>query len=205
MVTRTTKFRLAIIAIPIAALLIAGTAFAAPKLLPTGSSDDTAAEADETAGESSTPDPDGAESTTSASPSASSSADEQSTKEEIALEAARIMTTWRPAEDFNQTASEKRAADLMTEERAEKIIAPERPATGAEWREAAEREAVSEPHVELMPHTEARQDAVSVSATWRWVAEGERPLSDDTRRVFHFTFTKDDGEVLIHDYTWEDL
>ncbi|GAA1152180.1 hypothetical protein [Nesterenkonia lutea] len=36
--------------------------------------------------------------------------------EELGMEVAEIMTTWDPNEDFNQTAAEMRAADLMTEE-----------------------------------------------------------------------------------------
>src|SRR5690625_3789230 len=59
--------------------------------------------------------------------------------EALALEAAEIMTTWNAAEDFNQTVAEERAAHLMTEERAAAITLPERPASGSEWREAADR------------------------------------------------------------------
>ncbi|PRZ12080.1 hypothetical protein BCL67_1251, partial [Nesterenkonia sandarakina] len=65
--------------------------------------------------------------------------------EELGMEVAEIMTTWDPNEDFNRTAAEMRAADLMTEELADSITAPERPATGAEWLDAAEAGATSQP------------------------------------------------------------
>ena len=128
--------------------------------------------------------------------------DEGITEEELAVEAAELMSTWHAAEDFNQTTAEFRAAHLMTEERAAQIVEPERPATGAVWAEAAERNAVSEPTGVVMQHTEDQY--VTVRVTWRWVAEGYNPLSDDTVRNFYFTIDRDDdGEPIIHDYTWE--
>lgn len=123
-------------------------------------------------------------------------------EEAMALDAAEIMTTWQAAEDFNQTVAEQRATHLMTDERAEAITLPDRPASGSEWREAAEREATSQPHAELMPYTEG--DSIAVHVTWRWTSPEHNPLSGGERR-FYFTFTEDDqGEPLIHDYTWED-
>lgn len=124
------------------------------------------------------------------------------TEEELAIEAAEIMSTWHAAEDFNQTTAEFRAAHLMTEERAAQIVEPERPATGAVWAEAAERDAVSEPTGQIMDRTNS--DVLTVRVTWRWVAEGYNPLSDDTVRNFYFTIDQDDeGNPIIHDYTWE--
>lgn len=128
--------------------------------------------------------------------------DEPMTEEELAVEAAELMSTFHAAEDFNQTTAEHRAAHLMTEERAAQIQEPERPATGAVWAEAAERQAVSEPNGEIMGHTEG--DYITVRVTWRWVAEGYNPLNDDTVRNFYFTIDQDDeGHPVIHDYTWE--
>lgn len=127
---------------------------------------------------------------------------EAMTEEELAIEAAELMSTWHAAEDFNQTTAEFRAAHLMTEERAAAIVEPERPATGAVWNEAAERNAVSEPSAEVMAHTE--DDYITVRVTWRWVAPNYNPLSDDTVRNFYFTIDQDDnGDPIIHDYTWE--
>lgn len=127
---------------------------------------------------------------------------QQREREELALEAAELMTTWNPAEDHTQTAAELRATHLMTQDRAEQITEPERFPASAEWREAAERGATSDPTAEIMTSTHD-EDEISVRVTWRWVAEGHRPLTDETERRFFFTFTEEDGELLIRDYTWE--
>lgn len=130
--------------------------------------------------------------------------DDRETLEALALEAATIMTTWDPNEDFNQTAAELRAADMMTDELADEIVAPERPATGTEWLEAAEAEATSEPTVEVNQGTES--EVVSVIATWTWTdPEGQTVLEGDERRAFYFAFEEIDGEILITDYSWESL
>lgn len=124
--------------------------------------------------------------------------------ESVALEAAAIMTTWDPGEDFNQTEAELRAADLMTEERAAEIVAPQRPATGEEWLEAAEAGATSTPSVEVNEATES--DVVSVIATWTWIDSDAHVVSNPRdRRVFYFDFAEVDGELLISDYQWESL
>lgn len=118
-----------------------------------------------------------------------------------ALDAARIMTTWTPAEDFNRTAAENRARDLMTKERAEHVIAPERPTTGQAWNQAAEHNATSIPQVVLNPHTETEEGIISVRATWDWETDQGKVLdSDPEQRIYYFAFN-DDGE--IHDYTYE--
>lgn len=132
------------------------------------------------------------------------SAEDREALEAVAIEAATIMTTWDPNEDFNQTEAELRATELMTEERAEQVTAPERPATGPPWLEAAEAGATSEPSVEVNEGTES--DVVSVIATWVWIdAEGHVISNPDERRAFYFDFEEVDGELLITDYDWESL
>lgn len=132
------------------------------------------------------------------------SAEDREALEAVALEAATMMTTWGPNEDFNQTSAELRATELMTDERADKITAPERPATGSEWLEAAEAGATSEPRVEVNEGTES--DVVSVIATWVWLdADGHVVSNPDERRVFYFDFEQVDSELLINDYQWESL
>lgn len=125
----------------------------------------------------------------------------------LAVEAAEIMTTWTPAEDFNQTEAEFRAAHLMTDERAEEITAPERPTTGTEWLQAQEAGATSEPRVKVNRATS--NEVVSVEATWEWVNPGGSSLSESPqRRIFYFNFEEDpdDGEAfLISDYSWETI
>lgn len=125
-----------------------------------------------------------------------------SDRQQIALEAARIMTTWTPDEDLNRTAAELRARSLMTKDRAAAVIAPERPATGAEWLEAAERGATSVPNVELNQATESSETGVSVTATWTWNSPdgSDIPQEPATQpRRYHFEFTE---ENRIHDYSY---
>lgn len=132
------------------------------------------------------------------------SAEERESLEAVAVEAATVMTTWDPNEDFNQTSAELRAADLMTDERADQIVAPERPATGTEWLEAADAGATSEPNVEINKGTES--DVVSVIATWVWIdSDGHVVSNPNERRAFYFDFEQVDGELLISDYQWESL
>lgn len=130
---------------------------------------------------------------------------EHTPEEELALEATEVMTTWQPAQDTTQTDAEFRAAEMMTQERADEIVAPERFPASPEWREAANRDATSDPHAEIIPSGHGDGE-IGVRVSWRWVADGHRPLTDDTVRTFFFTFTEgDDGEPLIADYTWQTL
>ncbi len=123
--------------------------------------------------------------------------------EELGMEVAEIMTTWDPNEDFNQTAAEMRAGDLMTEELAESITAPERPTTGEEWLNAAEAGATSQPTA--TPNRATSNEVVSIEVTWVWVTEDGDVISNPTeRRLFFFNFEQDDdGELLVSDYTYE--
>lgn len=125
----------------------------------------------------------------------------------LAIEAAEIMTTWTPDEDFNQTEAEFRAAHLMTDERADEITGPERPTTGTEWLQAQEAGATSEPSVEVNRATS--DEVISVEATWEWVTPGGSSLSESPqRRIFYFSFEEDPDDsdaFLISDYSWETI
>lgn len=119
-------------------------------------------------------------------------------KIELAKQAATIMTTWDPNKDFNRTAAEMRARNLMTSERAKEVTAPERPATGVEWLTAAEKKATSKPTVKLMTeHHE--QDTVAVTATWQWVTKDGESWAGEGKQTFFFTFT-DTEPYKIRDY-----
>ena len=108
------------------------------------------------------------------------------------------MTTWDPTKDFNRTAAEMRARKLMTRERAKEVIAPERPATGAEWLTAAEKKATSKPTVKLMTeHHE--QDTVAITATWQWVTKDGESWAGEGKQTFYFTFTETEP-YKIRDY-----
>lgn len=118
-----------------------------------------------------------------------------------ALQAAEIMTTWTPAEDFNRTDAELRASQLMTNELANSIEAPQRPATGKEWNTAAEANATSHPTVEVNHYTDTEPGTVAVVARWEWITEnGDMLPHEGQERIYYFAFN-DDGE--IHDYTYE--
>lgn len=121
--------------------------------------------------------------------------------EQTALEAAKIMTTWSPATDYNRTAAEDRASHLMTDERADQIIPPERAASGPEWNDAAQQEATSTPQVTLNHYTETEDHVISVRATWEWVTKDGKTLPGaPEERIYYFAFNEH-GE--IHDYTYE--
>lgn len=125
----------------------------------------------------------------------------QSERESIAIEVARIMTTWDPQEDTTATAAEKRAVEYMTEERAEQVVAPQRPTTGEQWLRAAEENATSEPQVEILRGTET--GTIAVEASWTWLTDDGHVVSQsEQRRIYHFTFTEGD-DPKVSDYTWE--
>lgn len=128
----------------------------------------------------------------------------QEAREKLAIEVATVMSTWTPAKDFNQTASEKRAAKFMTKERAQKIMAPERPTTGAEWNDAAAINATSEPTITLNEHTHGGIEGktVSVNARWQWIGDNNQTLAGSSTRTYYFTFT-DTEPLKIRDYTYE--
>lgn len=151
-------------------------------------------------GPASTPPPPAA---TNSSPSAegheAGHASEDPAKVELALEAAKIMTTWNPAKDFNRTDAEMRARKLMTAERAKEVIAPERPATGEEWLNAAAKKATSQPNVKIeSAHHE--QNSIAVNATWQWITADDETYAGDGKTTFFFTFT-DKAPYKIRDYT----
>ena len=121
----------------------------------------------------------------------------------IALEAARIMTTWTPDKDATQTHAELRARHLMTDERAARVIAPQRPSSGAEWTDAAEAEATSEPVVTL--NTQADTPGVAVRATWSWKRPDGSALPRTSKPIRYYTFTFSESEpTKIADYTYTD-
>lgn len=121
----------------------------------------------------------------------------------IALEAARIMTTWNPAEDATQTHAELRARHLMTDERAARVTTPERPSSGAEWTAAAKEHATSEPVVSL--NTQADTPGVAVRATWSWKRPDGSALPRAGKPIRYYTFTFDpDDPTKINDYTYTD-
>lgn len=123
--------------------------------------------------------------------------------EALGMEVAEIMTTWDPNEDFNRTAAEMRARDLMTQELAESITAPERPATGEEWLGAAEAGATSQPTAK--PNRATSNEVVSVEVTWVWINEAGDVISNPTdRRLYFFNFEQgQDGELLVSDFNYD--
>lgn len=133
----------------------------------------------------------------------STSASATVTKQQaLALEAARIMSTWDAAKDFNRTASEKRAAHLIRPDRAAAIEAPERPASGLDWQAAVKAKARSLPTVTLSKDMEG--DYTAVNASWQWQAEDGSTFIGTEKRVYYFTFTPGD-DPKINDYTYDEI
>lgn len=208
--TRSTKFIAIIIGVvlTLALLVAAGFAWATGAFGPPPTSAQTnphaTAATPPAASQRPTPQP-----SISASPSTApaSSSPAHTQCEDLAMEAAEIMTTWNAREDFNQTASELRARHLMIPDRAAQVQAPERPATGSEWLTAAERHATSKPTLEPNKAIESDPDhpTISVIATWRWESPHHNDLVSSERRVFFFTCTQHKGQLKINDYTWQGL
>jgi len=139
-----------------------------------------------------------------ATPPQSSSDIATQDEETLALEATEIMTTWTPSEDRTQTAAELRASHLMTDELANRLQEPQRATGGDDWHQAQDTNATSHPTVEITEGTEAGM--VTVSARWQWIeGNGSNSWWPNERRAYHFTFTEEDGQLLIHDYTYETL
>lgn len=126
-------------------------------------------------------------------------------KIDLALEATKIMTTWVPAEDMNQTAAEMRARDLMTPELYESIVVPERYHADPLWYQATQENMVSVPSVSIDRH--AAGDKVTVRASWMWqpVDGNGKTLKDNIERIYYFGINEVDGELKITDYDWQDL
>ena len=123
--------------------------------------------------------------------------------EEVAVEAARIMTTWKPAEDLDESASAPRAAHLMTPARAKKIFVSDRGTSTPEWIAAAEGNWTSEPNVTIVPDSDP--NAIYVNVTWTWREPGGKTHDGHTRRMFVFQMTDDKKNPQISDYTWQNL
>lgn len=121
----------------------------------------------------------------------------------IALEAAKIMSTWTPSKDDTRTDAELRARHLMTAERAAKVVAPERPAGGAEWIEAAQEDATSVPAATL--NDRADSPGVAVRVTWSWQRPDGSALPRPNIPLRYYTFTFSDTEpTKISDYSYID-
>lgn len=122
--------------------------------------------------------------------------------EEAAVEAARVMTTWDPAKDVDETASEGRAMKLMTPERAKQVIVSDRGTSDPQWTDAAAEGWTSEPIVTLVPSDEP--NVIRVNAAWEWVSPTGEREPGNTWRSFAFEMT-DEKTPRISDYTWSNL
>jgi hypothetical protein len=122
-------------------------------------------------------------------------------KEQAALHAATVMSTWTPATDFNRTASELRARDLMTPARAKKVLAPVRPATGEQWLTAAAANATSIPTATLNRATE--KNLTSVTVTWIWKTKDGKVLDLPAEQRTYFFQLTETTPHKITDYDYE--
>ncbi|TFI50456.1 hypothetical protein E4A41_01850 [Micrococcus endophyticus] len=113
------------------------------------------------------------------------------------------MTTWKPAEDLDESASAPRAAHLMTPARAKKILVSDRGTSTPEWIAAAEGNWTSEPNVTIVPDSDP--NAIYVNVTWTWREPGGKTHDGHTRRMFVFQMTDDKKNPQISDYTWQNL
>lgn len=118
--------------------------------------------------------------------------------QEVALDAARIMTTWDPTEDESPMDSVRRASHLFMKDFADQINYSLPNTEAGLWSEMAAKNVVSVPQVKLqvdlhagepVEHEEANELAegvveVTVLATWTWKGENFTEKSDLTRMFF---------------------
>ena len=144
-------------------------------------------------------------STRSATPTPSSSASSpfgfapETPGEKAAVEAARVMSTWDPAEDIDPTASEARAKRLMTSERAAQVSVSDRGTADPEWMGAYQQNAVSEPTALIVPGGEG--NTITVNVTWDWVNPDGTRDEGQGARTYYFTMTEGDTPKVA-EYTW---
>lgn len=120
----------------------------------------------------------------------------------VALEAARIMSTWNPAKDTTRTAAELRARHLMTDARAAEVEEPERGSGGAEWIDAAQAGAISVPEVRW--NDRADVDGVAVTATWTWQKQDGTTLPAGPKQPVRFYSFEVSEDGKITDYEYQD-
>lgn len=125
---------------------------------------------------------------------------------DLAVEAAKVMTSWVPAEDYNQTPAEMRAKDLMTPELYDRIEPPQRSYADPAWQRAAREGMMSTPSAYVLD--DETGPSIAVRATWSWtpIDSGSEyeGFKDNTERIFYFVIKDVDGKPLITDYTWQD-
>lgn len=119
----------------------------------------------------------------------------------LAEEAARVMTTWNAADDWNTADAEVRAKYLMHPDRAEDLGVPQRPA-GTAWNQPAEHKAITLTEIEPSTHHDA--SSIEMEVTWRWVSEDGWKGSAGSR--FWAITTAEDPDnadcLVVNDYTW---
>lgn len=121
--------------------------------------------------------------------------------EKVAVEAARVLTTWEPAKDLDETASAARAKMFMTPELAEKIVVSDRGTSTPEWLRAVEKGWTSVPTLTVLPVHDT--EVIAVRARWDWKAPDGTLTRSETIRDYQFVMT-DGPAPKIHNYTWAD-
>lgn len=119
----------------------------------------------------------------------------------LAEEAARVMTTWNAADDWNTADAEVRAKYLMHPDRAENVGVPQRPA-GTAWNQPAEHEAITLTETEPSTHHDA--SSIEMEVTWRWISEDGWKGSAGSR-FWAITTAEDPDDadcLVVNDYTW---
>lgn len=135
-------------------------------------------------------------------------------REQVARKFAEIATTWYPAKDFNKTQAVFRAAALLTPEKAQELIVPERPHSGAEWLQWGQRDGYTVPSVNIRePLHGAESDEIAnafvnteAEVVYRWKAEGFESEYVDEQWIYYMAMTQDkDGNWSVGDFTYEIL
>jgi len=132
---------------------------------------------------------------------------------EFAREVTEVMLTWNPGQDLNRTSGVLQAREFMIPQRAERVGAPKRPASGQLWRWADNTGAVAYPivYVPSQSFDSPGQDLpgaatpVKLVADVYWYPDGDKASPDrrfDSTYELYFTITNDEPYRVV-DFTME--
>lgn len=125
-------------------------------------------------------------------------------QEDAALNAVETMTTWSPGKDLNTTSADLRARKLMTKKRADRVVAPIRPAIGEDWKTAYKDHATSVPTATIDDEAEGPSEGswVTVNVVWQWESP-DGTMKPGGARTYYVTVT-DKAPYQVSDYSYED-
>lgn len=135
---------------------------------------------------------------------------DRSNRDAVALMAAKILTTWDPAQDDTEAAAVHRAKSLLSTKVFEQNTEPVRSGSAGLWMDMAAKHAKSVPRVEMQDDEHSIEerpnpDALTVLARWEWIGPSFRTTNPETRMFFMQMQQNAQGEWEAGDYTYTDV